>query len=373
MSEAVTAVAEPAIAQAPAEVVPQAAQAATTPSQTDKDREVFDRLMAGPQNTETKPAVVEQSPEPVQESDPPAEAAQPDLSEITGDKGVAKYVEVLGINPEQSLDLALAAYQRDGVYDEADLRERFKANPVQFVEKGLKRLKAQRDQDEYGREYRAWKASQKSQPATPSDPSATASQPQPAPQQATQATQAPANPDFRDAIEKLLEPIDADELTAPLKGPLTEALSTVTTQVVNQVKSEYEQRLAQVQAREAAMQAQIVEATIRAERARLANRYPGLNDDAAFQRVLDRYDTLADTGRFKTVEETFAEASRWELGESTAVNLRNQLLADRTQRKAGQPRTTLAASENSRTLPKEEQERLSFQKLYAKHYGPLAQ
>lgn len=341
--------------------------ATPTNAKKDSEQEVFDRLVRGSKSQtadEGQPAEDGAEAEKAG-ADDKAEAveAQPDLSAIAGDPKVAKLIEAAGIKPDKLLDVVLGAYQRDGVYDADELTERFHADPQKFVEKGLKRLKAQKDQDAYGFEYRQWKASQgKEAPAGKSQAGG-----EPAAATVPAKDQPAPTADLKATIEKLLEPLGKDEMYAELKAPLVDAMAAMH----QQITGGYEQKLAAAAEQVRAMQGQIVDGRIASERIRLATQYPDLGDEEAFGRVLERYDAVAQTGRYPTVEECFREAARWELGELSTAQLKDQLLTQHKQRKAGQPRAQVAGPGN-RPMTPEDKERLLFNRLKQQHLGALA-
>lgn len=320
----------------------------------DDDRKVWESLQRegakdedeADQPTET---LEEAADETVAREDAKEEAdeAQPDDAKITGDKQIAKYVEALKLKEGEVFDVALSALKRSGIFSDDELEQMHQSDKTAFVTKGLKLAKTQRDSDSYAAKLRD--EARKVKPAE-SKPVAPASN----------------LDEVKSLVSAKLKPL-ADTFDAETASTIEDALLAV----VGQLSTAKETQLSDANKQLEQMRYEMVEMRLGNARRGLQDRYPELANDDVFQRVLDKYDVVVPSGKFKTVEDALSEAARWELGEKSTDEIKNRLLRSSAQRKAGQPRAD-TPKDSGRAMSAEDKERLEFNRLHKQHMGAYA-
>ena len=289
--------------------------------------------------------------------------AQPDFEAIAKDPGVAKHAEALEVKADALLEVAIRAYKRDGYFDEDELVQRFHADNTRFIELGLQRATRQKDQDTYGNDYRkdrdefeAWRKAREGgsdrgmeAPAAPVAPVES----RPLPEKASE----------------ILAKIKSDEYLGDLAEPLQGLMDTM--------KAEGDARVAALSAQLNSIREQNVDSQLQGAKENLKGDFPKLADDVVYAKVLERYDVIVSAGKADTVAHGLAEAAKWELGSPTSPQkppedltaLTQRLMATTAKRKAGQP-TARAVRSDTPALTEDQQDRLIFDKLRRKEYGP---
>lgn len=294
--------------------------------------------------------------------DPKSEAASKDTKPDSGEPAkieftpkAAKYAKELGVSEDDAFDVALRAYDRDGVFTEDELAERFKKDAKSFIEIGLKVAKRQKDTD---RAFNAFQRTDKAeqQPAEEAEPVAQQAPPQPLPDE------------IKQVIDSAFEPLMQDELLKDLHQPLGIAFTTIADKLgqhygeqLKQAQAQYEQSASAMQNQIQALNGFIVDAQLEKVRGLLVADYPTLSDETVNQRVLKMYDTLINGSHdFKTPEEAYRKAVSAELGEESTLSLRKRLLTEHQTRKQGQPKVPNRGSDSDRKLSAEEIDRQAF-------------
>ena len=103
------------------------------------------------------------------------------------------------------------------------------------------------------------------------------------------------------------------------------------------------------------------------QRDALKGEYAGLADDAAYQRVIDRYNRMVrgDTS-YETIGDAFADAAKLELGDESAAAIRDGLLKKNKAQRRGAPRAPSGQFTKTEMTP-EQQEMKLLADLEQKH------
>ena len=281
------------------------------------------------------------------------ETAEPEASDGTSEE-----------QPE-GFDQAISAVTRDGLPEER-IQEWYKDKPEEFVSHGLKRAKAQADQDRYGNEYRDWLKSQDDDgqydeiSSEPSD----------------EASEEVDISSIQQIIDEALAPLDSEEnedLLGEAKDPISNALSGLAKRLTTDLDSRLASELQVLNKKIAELQGHRVTDKLDMARERLVVDYPQLEDEKVQEEVLLRYDTIVESpgNAFNTVGGAYREAVKWTLADSKLGDLKSSMLKRAHSRRNGQPRATAAGSRD-RNLTSEEQERLDFSEMYRNVFGQTA-
>ena len=246
--------------------------------------------------------------------------------------------------PVEGMDEALAAFQREGIWDDDEISEMFKKNPDAFVAKGKKLAKKQRDSDSFSTEFGKLKAEVEAR-----------------------KTGQPATEELLDGddeeVSAIIERLSADELIGEDVARDFEALVSRSAKATNAKIAELEKLLAD---REESHQREREMQAIQTSRIRLSQKYESLEHPETFTKVVESYNALAATGKYGTVEDCFEAAVKAELSETTTNELKKKLLRTTTGRNKGQPRASSPSTPNRR-LSRDEKDFQVFQELAKKH------
>jgi|GEM_PF-4989510 len=292
-------------------------------------------------------------------------AGEPDPDDVLADPKVAKAVEALGIKPDKFFDVALAAHIRSGLMDQDRMTKQFQDDPHWFVQAGLKLAKQQRDGDSYGNKVRQGEPGDEEE----------------APEKAAAPPVATALSDsLMAAIGEVLDveafDMEQDGQFADLKEPLGIIATKVAQATLDQATGQFQKALAELEQRHQQemgyVKADLVSAQIDTLRTRMTDKYQHLADDAAFGKVVDRYNILVSTGQYKTIAQAFEEAARWEFSNTTHQDIKNQMLDRSKMRKNGVSNPRPAGKSGAEQLTREQRERANFLKIDERHYGKRA-
>jgi len=304
---------------------------------TDNDGQPDDKLAESRSKTEVKKA-----------KDTKPANDQPAAIEFT--PKAAKYAEQLGVSSDQALDVALAAFERIGAFTDDEIEAKFQKDSQSFIEQGLKLAKTQKDTDAaYSKAYQR-------------------SAKQDTPAENEQVAEAESEQvSFPDAVKKVIDEAFSEFQDDDYVAPLGVAFTAVAEQLGKHYGAELKKATAAYTQSESRLQQQIhalngfmVDATIEKSRASLVEQYPTLDDTAAQDRVLKMYDTLIESGEFKSVDDAYRKAVSAELGEETTQTLKRRLLSVHNTKKLGQPKIPKQASSSERDLTHEEEDRRAF-------------
>ena len=276
--------------------------------------------------------------QPAAEDDEPTDGEAADESR-TEDGGDAQ---------PDDLEKAIAALQRDGLSRKA-IETLHKADPQGFVKDGLKRAKVQLDQSRYINSLRQGKPPAGAAKAEAGD----------------EAAEPPAGNDDRGG--------DAEDAAAPAGGDVfaqlegladDDLLDGAQAKGLVQVVRQQQETIARMEA-ETSQRAVVSE--LNRQRDALKGEYAGLADDAAYQRVIDRYNRMVrgDTS-YETIGDAFADAAKLELGDESAAAIRDGLLKKNKAQRRGAPRAPSGQFTKTEMTP-EQQEMKLLADLEQKH------
>ena len=274
--------------------------------------------------------------------------------------------------PPEGFDDALAALVRDGMPEDA-IKALYDKDPQNFVKYGQKRAEAQKKTDQL-----VGSRGNKQQ----REPQGGEQQAQEGePDQGHQKAEPPKTviDAIKTKVDDVLKPLtegDNQEFYGDLKDPLAIGFTSMAEELAGYYEHKLQEQRQEYQSQVQQLQFQSVNNQLEMARQSLIEQYPDLKDDQTFQRVLDEhYDTLAESGKFDSVRDTFREAVKWAFSDENPANqtkkLRDEMRKRRTNRKRGTPRTR--TSQPQRQEPsKEDQEFKTFQQLREQHEGAAA-
>jgi hypothetical protein len=333
--------------------------------QAEADRKVFDDLIrrsAADTEDKTEDSADSGEPEEVEGSEDAEEEVDSTEGDTKGKPAVEASAEAEDAEPEldPDFDTALNAAVRDGIPEER-IEQWYKDDPKGFVAHGIKRQKAQLDQDRFGSEYlqkreafEAWEKSQSESPDTAAEAS---------------AKESPKSEDLEKQIAEVLAPL-ADEDNEGLYDDLSETLKKGFLTMANQIGGQFKEQVA-AQAEEIQnLRFARIEDKLSMARERMTETYPRLSDDGVLEDVLTKYDVIVKNPESKvsSIEQAFEEACKWTFATTDYDDLKTRLIARNTKRKAGQPRAS-APAEVDKTLTPDQEDLATFQRLRQQHFG----
>jgi hypothetical protein len=272
-------------------------------------------------------------PEESNETSSDSQQHQSEDSEVTSSHEVADAAEVESQSSEddsgnttelESDDYAkaIAALQRDGV-PRSVIDQMADENPQSIVDWGLKRAKVQSDVDSYGAKVKDLEEKLASNNETLGNEEEAVGADQPTSQPTESA-------EMMNRYESEISEVFGDEAAKSVMSPIRDLVSE-TSQVLAQ-QHEMMQQMYSVMERQAIDQS----------RGRLGERFSRLNDDDAFNEVVEQMGKLAQVGEYKDLDALMTDAYRLKfaaVAEQDAVQQQQRSL-----REAGQPTATTQTS-----------------------------
>ena len=217
---------------------------------------------------------------------------------------------------------AIAALQRDGV-PRSVIDQMAEDNPQSIVEWGLKRAKVQSDVDSYGAKVKELeeKLSSNNESAESNEESVVTDQ----------STDQPSNAiETMNRYESEISEVFGDEAAKTVMSPIRDLVNE--TSQVFALQQEMMQQIYSVMERQAIDQS----------RGRLGERFSRLNDDEAFNEVVEQMGKLAQVGEYQNLDDLMTDAYRLKFAAVAEKDAMQQ--QQRSLREAGQPTATTQTS-----------------------------